>query len=179
MCALGKATSAAAQLITGKLNDRGYDVYYDHGDAGGEFVGKIAVSINKDLGRVKEISQMDIAVINRKSNKVIALVEIEETTDNPKKLIGDIFAVLMGSSIHLPKEKIAKVGKWTTLIILGKGEGHKTRNERILKLADRAKSALGTVNSKIVKIVIESIGEKDNLEELLMKKVDEAILRNT
>ncbi|MGA2505498.1 MAG: hypothetical protein ABSG01_15560 [Anaerolineales bacterium] len=141
-------------------------------------MGKIAVSIEEKLSRENELSQMDIAIIKREPKKLIALVEIEETTNNPKKLIGDIFAVLMGDFIHLPGGTQVVMGDKTTLIILGKGEDHKIRNERLLKLADRAKSALGTVNSKIVKIVIESIGEKNNLEELLMKKVDEAIRKN-
>jgi hypothetical protein len=173
----GQLTSAAAQSIMGELNRRGYDVYYDHGKKG-DFVGKIAVSINKDLGRVKEISQMDIAVINRKTNKVIALVEIEETTDNPKKLIGDIFSIIMGNSIHPPKREKVLVGEWTTLIIIGKGGGHDVRNERILKLANKAKSALGTVNSSIGNIVIESFPDSGNLEKTLMEQIDAAIQRN-
>ena len=173
----GQLTSAAAQSIMGELNRRGYDVYYDHGKKG-DFVGKIAVSINKDLGRVKEISQMDIAVINKKSNKVIALVEIEETTDNPKKLIGDIFSIIMGNSIHPPIREKVGVGEWTTLIIIGKGTRHDERNKYILEMANNARPAMGTVNSSIGNIVIESFPDNGNLENTLMKQIDDAIQRN-
>jgi hypothetical protein len=177
MNAHGQQTTEAARSISLELNKRGYDVYYDHGKKG-DFVGKIAVSINKELGRIKEISQLDIAVIKKDTNKAIALVEIEETTDNPKKLIGDLFAVLMGSSIHPPRIEKVRVGKWTTLIIIGKGAGHDVRNGRILKLANKAKSALGTVNSGIGNIVIKSVSENDDLDKILMEEIDEAIQRN-
>jgi hypothetical protein len=84
----------------------------------------------------------------------------------------------MGSSIHPPRIEKVKVGKWTTLIILGKGAGHDVRNGRILKLANKAKSALGTINSGIGNIVIKSVSENDDLNKILMEEIDEAIQRN-
>jgi len=177
MNANGQLTSAVARSITGEMNKKGYDVYYDH-DKAGEFVGTIAVTIEEKLSREKEISQLDIAVVKRNSNKVIALIEIEETTDNPKTLIGDIFAVLMGNSIYRPRREKMDVREWTTLIIIGKGSGHKDRNEHIQKMANDAKSALGTANSRIGNIVIESVSANEDLDKVLMKKIDEAIRRN-
>lgn len=177
MNAHGQITSAVARSIKDEMNIKGYDVYYDH-DKVGEFVGTIAVSIEEMLSSKKEISQLDIAVVKRNSNKEIALIEIEETTDNPKTLIGDIFAVLMGNSIYLPRRKKVDVGEWTTLIIIGKGSGHEDRNGHILKMVNNAKSALGTVNSRIGNIVIESVSANDDLEKVLMKQIDEAIRRN-
>ena len=175
----GPLTSEIAGSITREMNEKGYDVYFDHGIAG-EFIGTIPVSIEKDtemLAREEEISQLDIAIVKRNANEGIALVEIEETNDNPKKLIGDIFAVLMGNSIYLPGGKKVDVGKWTTLIIIGKGAGHKNRNEYIQKMADDAKSALKTVNAGIGHIVIKSFSAKDDLKETLLEQIEEAIQR--
>ena len=174
MNAHGQLTSAAARSITAEMNKKGYDVYFDH-DKAGEFVGTTAVSSEEKLSRENEISQLDIAVVERKFARAIALIEIEETTDNPKKLIGDIFAVLMGNSIHLPRRKKVEVGKWTSLIIIGKGAGHEVRNEHILKMANNAKSALGTKNSTIGNIVIKSLSANEDMEKILMKIIDKAV----
>ncbi len=175
MHAQGPLTTAVAGAITKEMNERGYDVYSDH-DQAGKFVGTIAVSIGEKLSREKEISQLDIAVIKRNSNnKVIALVEIEETTDNPKKLIGDIWAVLMGNSTWLPGGGKMSVGPWTSLIIIGKGEGHDYRNRRIQEMANKARSAWGTVNSRIGNVVIRSFAENDDLKKVLMRQINRAI----
>jgi hypothetical protein len=172
----GPLTSEIAGSITRAMNEKGYDVYFDHGPAD-KFTGTIAVSIEELLGREKEIGQLDIAIVKRNSNEGIALVEIEETTDNPKKLIGDIFAILMGNSIYLPGGKKVDVGKWTTLIIIGKGAGHEERNMYIRKMVDDAKSALKTVNAGMGHIVIKSFSAKDALKETLLEEIEEAIQR--
>jgi len=178
----GPSTSAVAESITEELNKKGYDVYYDHGQAS-KFVGKIAVSIEKKLGREKEISQMDIAVIERNLSgernlrRVIALIEIEETTDNPKKLIGDIFAVLLGTSAFLLGGEQVDVGEWTTLIIIGKGADHKYRDDKICEMALKARFTLATNNSNIGNIVIKSFSEDKPLKNLLVRQIKKAIQR--
>jgi hypothetical protein len=177
----GSLTSAVAKSIAEKLNPEGYDVYYDH-EKNGVFTGTIAVSIKDDLSQKDEISQLDIAVIERKSQRAIALIEIEETTDNPKKLIGDIFAILMGNSIFLPgKKKVGlAVDKWTILIIIGNSAGRKkNRNKYIQEKATNAKSVLGTANAKVGDIIIESFSSDADLEKKLMDKIHEAIRRDT
>jgi hypothetical protein len=109
-------------------------------------------------------------------NKVIALIEIEETTDTPKTLIGDVFTTLMGNSVHLPgRNKIAEVGKWTTLIVLGKGARHDERIKQINKIVNIAKLDFGTGNSKIGNVVIESFPNNERLEKILVEHIDEAI----
>jgi hypothetical protein len=172
----GRLTSTVAQSIAGKLKDKGFVVYYDH-DTASDFAGTIAVSIARKLSREKEISQLDIAVVEEISNQAIALVEIEETTDNPKKLIGDIFATLMGNSNYLPGGEKVFVGEWTSLIIFGKGEGHAVRNRDIQKKVMGAKYALGTVNASMGNIVVKSLQSKDDLEKVLMKQINLAIQR--
>lgn len=181
MSAHGRETSEAAQAITVEMNKRGFDVYYDHGDPSSPFVGTIAVSTEEKLVSKNQISQLDIVIVGRdiNKNKAIALIEIEETTDTPKTLIGDIFTTLMGNSVHLPgRENKAKVGNWTTLIIIGKGAGHEDRNGHICNMANKAKSALETENSKIGNIVITAFLETKSLKDVLMVKIEDAIRRS-
>ena len=184
MNALGPLTSEVAKSIAEKLNPRGYDVYFDHAEAG-KFAGTIAISIGEKLSREDEISQLDIAVVESNSRKTIALVEIEETSDNPKKLIGDIFAVLMGNSIYLPGKKKRKldVGDWTTLIIIAEGVAHEPRNKDIQNMANCARSVFRTTNLMIGNIVIDSFSadkdlEDKCLEKVLMDKIYDAIQRD-
>jgi hypothetical protein len=177
MNAPGQSTSAVGKSISVELNKMGYDLYYDHKKEGG-FTGTIALSVKNESGGEEAIGHLDMAVVERNSNKAIALIEIEETTDNPKKLIGDIFAVLMGDSIYPPKRDKVKIGKWTTLIILSKDAGHGGRNELIAKMALGAKSSFERENSKIGDIVVKSFSEKNPLKDILMEKIKKAISRN-
>ena len=149
--------------------------------------GTIAVSFEGKtkgkLGKEEEISQTDIAVVEENFRqegslrKAIALIEIEETTDNPKKLIGDIFAALMGKSIFLPGGEEVAVGEWTTLIIIAKEVGHKHRNDYIQNMANGAKSAFGSANLKIGDIVIDYFSPDKSLEKVLTNNINEAIKR--
>jgi hypothetical protein len=177
MSAHGQLTSENARSITGELNDLGYDVYYDHGVAA-EFVGKIVVTMYEKLTKKNEISQLDIAVIKRETNKAIALIEIEETTKNPKTLIGDLLAVLMGNTVYCPGKKKVDVGEWTSLIVIGRGSSHEEKNQHILEMANKVMSALGTSNCRIGKLVIETFMGKEDLREVLFKQIEAAIKRN-
>jgi hypothetical protein len=174
----GKLTAAVATSITPDMNKRGFDVYYDHDEAG-EFVGAIAVALGKELRRESQLSQLDIAVVERHTKRAIALIEVEESPDTPKTLIGDIFAVLMGSSVHLPGRKTTvEVGRWTTLIILARGAAHDRRIEQIEGLTNRVKSAFGTGNSEIGTIVIGAFANDKELETNLRTRLDDAIDRS-
>jgi len=173
----GQLTAKVAEAIRSKYFDQGYEVYYDHGEADNVFVGTIAVSIEEKLSRENEISQLDIAVVEQESKHIIALIEIEETSDKPKTLIGDVFAVLMGKSIQLPRGKKGEVGDWTTLLVVGKGKGHEERYEYILKMANKAKDVFGKGTSSIGNIVIDTFARDDELEPVLMRQIEEAIKR--
>lgn len=174
----GQLTAAAAKSITDEMNRKGYDVYYDHGKPSNPNVGKIVSSIVKEYRRGDELGQLDIAIVKKDTNDIIVLIEIEETNDRPKTLLSDVFGTLTGNFISLPGKDESTVGDLTTLIIIGKGEKHRDRNEHIREKAMMAKSALGTGNSQIGNIVIKSFSNDEKLEIVLMKQIDEAIRRN-
>lgn len=172
----GQLTAQVGEKLTAHFKPLGYDVYYDHGKAG-EFVGTIPISLERSLSSKNQISQLDIAVVKRE--KVIALIEIEETSGTPKTLIGDVFTTLMGDSVHLPGREInASVGNWTTLIVLCVGKYKDERLETIKMMANKVKSAFGTGNSELGSIVIGHFSDYEELEASLKEKIGKAIQRS-
>jgi len=160
--------------IAGNLQFEGYDVFSDHGTAS-EYVGKIVSTLEKDYSRKDELSQLDIAIVEKNSDKVVALVEIEETSDRPKAILGAIFSVLLGEYICF-KEKDLRVGDFTTLIVAGVYKtDHKERNQNILELANKAKASLGTQNARIGKIVIETYRNAEEMSAWLPSLVERAV----
>jgi hypothetical protein len=103
----------------------GYDVFYDHGDPLNTNVGKIVswFGSESDIGQGMGLSQLDIAVYEINSKNVVALIEIEETEDKPKTLLGDVFATLLGKKFTFPGKRKLQIGYWTTLIVMGKSSG--------------------------------------------------------
>jgi hypothetical protein len=87
---------------------------------------------------------------------------------------------LLGNSVHLPGGEItAKVGNWTTLIILSQGTAGKYRIKDIQDKANKVKSALETENSQIGNIVIASFSTAEDLEKVSIELVEKAIQTGT
>jgi hypothetical protein len=148
------------------LKFEGYDIFYDHGTFS-KNVGKIVSALVKDYEREDELSQLDIAIVEQNSDKVVVLVEIEETSDRPKIFLGDIFGVLFGEYIFF-KGNSLKVGDFTTLIVVGVSKtNHKERNQYIQDQVNKVKASLDTLNSKIGKVVIKTYVDEEELETLL------------
>ena len=138
-------------------------MYYDHGDPMDNNVGKIVSSIEQDYGRKDGLSQLDIAIVDQSNDHVLALVEIEETTDRPKTLMGDLFGVLFGEYLSF-KRKTLKVGLFTTLLVTGIGDAaFEQRNQHILRVAEKAKASLGTKNSEIGTLIMRVFSNGDEL----------------
>jgi hypothetical protein len=158
------------------LSFEGYDVFCGHGNKSSKNVGKIVSTLKEQYSRDDELSQLDIAVVEHGSDKVMALVEIEETTNKPKVIIGDALGTLMGKYIYLPKRRKGKVGKWTTFIILAKGNSkHKERTRYILERVEGVKSILGSENSTIGKVIIEIFSDDKKLSTLLQSMLENVL----
>jgi uncharacterized metal-binding protein len=170
----GELTANIAQKISQDWEKRGYKVFYDH-DPSNENVGKIVSAIKKKYRREDELSQIDIAIVEKSSDKVFTLIEIEETTDKPKTFLGDIFGVLFGEYICF-KRKELHVDNFTTLIVVGVNKtNHKDRNENILEQVNRVKTSLGTQNARIGKVVIKTYADGTELIAQLPFVLDGAI----
>lgn len=161
----GEITAYIARKIRDDWNGRGYDVYYDHG-VSSKNTGKIVSVWNKDYKRGDELSQLDIAIVERTPDrKVVALIEIEETSDRPKTFLGDIFGVLFGKYLFFKRIGL-KVGRFTTLFVVGiKQAKHEGRNRYLQDQVSKVKDGLDTRNSKIGKVVVKVFVTEDELIE--------------
>ena len=94
------------------------------------------------------MSHIDIAIVKKSSegtDRVFALIEIEETTDKPKVLLGDVFGVLMGEHISTRSGNSIRVDKHTIFVILAKSKVvHKKRNKYLLNKVMAIKNYLTT-----------------------------------
>src|SRR3990172_5294661 len=117
--AQGELTPNAAERLSGYCDAKGYDVLYDHGPKKAN-VGTIVSWFGEQYNREAELSQVDIAVVEKSSHKAIALIEIEETSDSPKTILGDVFGVLLGEHIWFGGKQELSVDEHTTLIVIGK-----------------------------------------------------------
>jgi hypothetical protein len=152
----GKFTAEIARNL--KFDD--FIVYYDH-DVPGENVGKIVSAISEKFGRGDELSQLDMAIVEKESGNAIVLVEIEETNDRPKNFLGDIFGVLLGNYVSFKGKKL-NIGGFTTLILAGVSKvDHDIRNEYVQeKVKD---TRIFTLNAEIGNVLIKTYKSTDEL----------------
>jgi hypothetical protein len=171
----GQMTVKAAEMLVGYYEAKGYRVFYDH-DSTKDNVGKIASWFGDTYNRESELSQLDIAVVEKGSGKALALIEIEDTNDTPKTFMGDLFGVFLGDHISFRGELDILVGEYTTLIVLGKSKVmHKKRNEYLHEKGMKVKSSLSTANSVIGNIVIDTFADEKGLYTLLSSILEIAL----
>ena len=156
------------------LKFEGYDILYDHGISG-KAVGRIVSFFSDKNERGTQLSYLDIAIVKKDTNQAVALIEIEETANKPKTIIGDIFAFLMGEKVTFQGKEL-EVGNWTTLIILGFSKlQHLKHNQYILEKVEKAKASLGTKHCEIRKILVETYSDKGKLASVLTSLLNEAL----
>jgi hypothetical protein len=173
----GALTAKLARQIADDWAERGYTVLYDHGSPG-ENVGKIVSWLGKAHRRESQLSQIDIAIVEKDSDQVFALIEIEETNDKPKTLLGDALGVLMGEHLSFAGKCELSVGQGTVLVILGKSKiPHKERNEHLRKQVMDVKSSLSTANAEIGSVVIETFSDDGGLFALLPSVLNQTFKR--
>ncbi len=172
----GEITARIAEHLGSWLRPQGYDVFHDHGGSGAN-VGKIVSSVGKGLlpSRITELGQLDILVTKHDSRQALVLVEIEETNDRPKNLLGDALGTLLGDSITFKKREF-HVGSRTTLIIVGKGgHSHDARNKHLARNLKACRSRLSSANKAVGKVVLESQGSGRDMEGRLMEVITESL----
>ena len=163
----GALTTKIARKIALDWEERGYKVLYDH-DPSNENVGKIVSWFGEQYGRGTQLSHIDIAIVEKSSNKVFALIEIEDTADRPKTFIGDVFSILMGEHIGFSGKYQLSVNEDTTLIVLGKSKvSHEKRNRYLREKVMESKAGLSTGNSVIGNVVIETFADENELFVLM------------
>ncbi len=171
----GLLTVKVAREISPYWEECGFQVLYDH-DPASDRVGKLVSSFG-DLpyDRSTQLSHVDIAIVEKTHEKVFALIEIEETTDKPKTILGDVLGVLMGEHISFGKERPLLIDEHTILLVFVKSKvSHDERNKYLLKKVMRIKPNLLTANSVIKRIDIKNFSEDAELSALLPSVLDRA-----
>jgi hypothetical protein len=174
----GELTTHLAEILTQEFDQYGIDVLYDHGQQTSHpnEVGEIASWFGESYNAETRLALLDIALVERATNKAIALIEIEETTDKPKVLIGDILAILLGDGIKFRGERILTIESWTTLIILGH-YSHVPNWKRVHHLEKHAnylKSSMTTGNAHIGEIVFDLFDDSADLKAKAIEQIKHA-----
>jgi len=172
----GELTARVALSIQQEFENNGFFVLHDHRSLdpdSSEKVRELHVFFGEAPNRETILADLDIAIIS-KNDMVIALIEIEETTDKPKVILGDILAILLGNGITDKNKKAYKVGKWTTLIVMSHGSHHE-RTAFISEQTNILKENLKTHDKTIGQIIVENFADEEQLEETLKHHVTMAI----
>lgn len=114
-----------------------YQVYYDHGDRQNDpnvfsikgFYGDYVHNINR-------LADIDVLIASKDKEAKI-LIEIEERPISPKKLLGDILAILMCNRIAIgkgKKQEYYEVNDGTKLIVAGILPNHGNRIKKIKEI---------------------------------------------
>jgi len=179
--ARGTLTAQMARILSRADECRGFDVLFDHGQKGTDppdKLGKIVSWFGSEYKLSARLALLDIAVVLHGSRKVFALIEIEETTDKPKVLLGDVLATLLGDRITFQRKRNLEIGPWTTLIVFAcSSEGtHQTRIDLLEKQVNQLRSRLSTPNASIGRIVIDTFRDRLELQDRLKRQVAKALL---
>jgi len=176
----GIITSRLARLLQQELSQHGYDVLYDHGQQGidpRDKLGKIKAWYGSAYSSKAILADLDIAVVAQDSTKVFVLVEIEETTDKPKVILGDVLATLLGHRITFQGKRNLQVGEWTTLVVMAYS-AHQSHRDRVFYLEEQAnqiRSRLSTPNAGIGRIVVDTFDVEPQLDHKLRAHIQQAL----
>ena len=169
----GQLTADVAERLAEYYDGKGFDVLHDHG-TDPRNRGEIIAYFGERPSRKTGLSQLDIAVFERSSEKICALIEVEESSARPKTLLGDVFATLFAEHISF-RGKTLEVCDHASLIVVGKGgESDKECVEHLNRQAESISSMMGNTRMRVGRVVIGLFTDGQGLEELLKNKIDEA-----
>ncbi len=176
----GKLTAWVARTLDQKFGSKGFDVLHDHRTMENDRpdkLGKIRSWFGSTYNVDSILADLDIAVICKANNKVYALVEIEETTDKPKVILGDILATIIGKHITFQGKRDLEIGNWTMLIVLShcSQSSHLDRTRFLEGQSNKLKTSLTTHNASINKIIVDEFRDRAELQKKIEKHIADAI----
>jgi len=181
----GEETGKFGKCLTRYLKNKDYFdyfVYYDHGCKQAEpNVTEIRGFFGAEVKNRNRLADVDLLVAKPNKDAVI-LVEIEERPVSPKKILGDVFAILMCNQFAVKldgEQQYFRVNAETKLIIAGialnKGIRLERINEVIIPRLQLFKTPDDSINPKNVNLIFkENISStiealKEKIEEILRK----------
>ncbi len=149
--------------------ERGYYILHDHDLTGGMIVSWFGKS---PYGQNTQLNDIDIAIVEKTSERILALIEIEETTDKPKTLLGDVFGILTGQYVSYGNEHPLIVDEHSGLFVFGfvaekSRLAHEDRFSYLREQIKRVNFNDKTGNAKVENIEIKAFSSAEELREML------------
>jgi len=168
----GEYTGKLGYSLYKKYLDSAHTVYYAHsGKENDEPNLCHPTPFFGECSNASTLSWVDIAVVNKKTDSVELIAEIEESGAEPKKVIGDVVNIILSERIKIKDDEY---GYRDTALILGikvNPDGHsKEKTESICK-------KLAEINEKAGNKKMEIIPIFDSDIEALTRKVEREIER--
>jgi hypothetical protein len=122
----GSATGEFGRSVAAMLQERGveqqYHLFYDHGDPSTDPCVAAAKGVaGTSLSQQTRLADIDL-VLATPEGKVVLLIEIEERPLSPKKLLGDLFTLLLCDRVAVRREGVNhfyEITPETRLVIAG------------------------------------------------------------
>ena len=184
----GAWTAQVARRLSERYDSRGLDVLCAHRDKrasrdeGGHVrLGQIVSWISPRFKRHARLAFLDIAVVDQISMRAILPIEVEESKAQPKVVMADLFATLLGDHVTFSagrRKEDLEIGSWTTLSFLARTTGKGSGNMQLQLLAGRlnqVRDRLETPNASIGQIIIETYRDEAELEKKLTSQTEGAL----
>jgi hypothetical protein len=160
---VGKYTRIIGERLKEKLEKDCYEVFYDHGDLEHRIVAYF-----KDYSRRYILSFVDIVVV--KGDEVKILCEIEETSSNPKKVLGNLVSILLAEQLRYGRLDYSISSPYIILGLYAKEKGVKRyQAENILNRF----SEVFTVDQERIKLIFAEGFEElvDSVEKTVLSLI--------
>jgi len=175
-------TVPAAKHLRSFIINTGFDIVFDHGDAteSQEIVAWFGERYEPPY-RPKQLAHLDIFIFDPATAHIIALVEIEDTTHNPKTLIGDLIAPQIADGIALGTKAIYTIGSPTSLIIFANFKSsvdqdkYQKRIEHIQQNIAMSPPFTQRTNQPFCKCILDSFTNQEELNYKLGEYIQKAI----
>lgn len=178
-------TVPAAQQLHTFLDPAVFQLYYDHGVA--PDAQQIVVWYGKEYAppfRLQKLAHLDMALIQRSSSRVLALIEIEDTTANTKTLLGDLMVTLLGSGLAIGSQTHWSLGPWTAFIVFAhvatpaRQQAYQRRFDYLQAEVTHLLPHIETNNAKIGRVLLDSFVTQTELDDKLRRYLHEIIQKS-
>ena len=144
-------------------------------------MGRIVCWFGSKDTRDSHLAFPDIAVVSQDSSRVLVLIEIEESSAPPKKLMADALTTLIGDHITFQGRRELKVGLWTRIVVLAKADKVAMGIPRLKLLQERLNEIRGQLrsgNASVQQVVIGTFQDQTNLKAKLFREIEKALVSN-
>ncbi len=180
--AAGEMTARAARRLEVLAGSK-FDVLFDHGDKvqdAPDRLGRTVSWFGSAHTQESELAMVDIALVSPRTQEALLLVEVEESSDNPKTLLGDALGTLLGAHLTFQGRCDLQVGPATTLAILARvgKQAHGRRTAYLQRQLSLLRNSLATPNARIGHIVVDTFVDEGELGHKLSELAKAAIARD-